>query len=92
MNLRYRDIEYLASFVVHFLEKRANAHFQEKRELAIQAIKAVFEKNFAEESAISDQAKKLLEANRNKLGMNFEEEKALSMIRKQLAKEKGFVL
>ncbi len=92
MNLRYRDFAYLARFVIGFLHKKEGVDFHGKEEVLAQSIVQVLEKNFEEEEQISEQARKLLEANRAKVGMNIDEDKALSMIRKQLAKEKGFVL
>lgn len=53
---------------------------------------AVFEKNFEEERRLHDDARKLLDQNKGKVGLNIDEEKALSMIKKQLAKERNFVL
>ena len=53
---------------------------------------AVFEKNFEEEMKLNEDARKLLDKNKAKVGMSIDEEKAYSMIRKQLAKERNFVL
>lgn len=52
----------------------------------------IFHQNFDEEFKLNDEAKRLLEKNKAKIGMNIDEEKAFSLIKKQLAKEKNFVL
>ena len=51
-----------------------------------------FRQNFEEEEKINTMARKLLDQNKAKLGLTIDEEKAFNMIKKQLAKEKNFVL
>lgn len=92
MYIRYAQIEPLAQFVIKHLEKKnLLATSKSGAELA-GLITEVFRKNAEEEEKINDEARKLLDQNKRKLGVNIDEERALQMIKKQLAKDRNFVL
>lgn len=92
MWLRYTQIEPLAQFIVKHLEKKnLFSSVKPGAELA-GLITEIFKKNVEEEEKINEEARRLLEQNKRKLGLNIDEERALGMIKKQLAKEKNFVL
>jgi len=73
------------------LQSKNLAAFQKSGEEIASLISGIFHQNFDEEFKLNDEAKRLLEKNKAKI-VNIDEEKAFSMIKKQLAKEKGFVL
>lgn len=82
MYLRGSQFEALARFVLREIggpEKMAGLIVQ------------ILEENQQEENRLLDEAQKLLDQNKRKLGIQIDEEKALGMIKKQLAKERGFV-
>lgn len=60
-------------------------------EKRISLIVQILEQNQIEENKLLDDAQKLLDQNKKKLGVQIDEEMALGMIKKQLAKERGFV-
>lgn len=68
------------------------ARFHKGANEAAQVITDVFQKNLEEENQLNDDARKLLDKNKAKVGLQIDEERAMAMIRKQLAKERNFVL
>lgn len=92
MYIRYAQMEPLAQFIIKHLEKK-NLFSSAKPGAELAGLIAdVFRKNAQEEENLNDEARKLLDQNKRKLGMNIDEERALQMIKKQLAKDKDFVL
>lgn len=55
-------------------------------------IENLLTKNMEEERAIEDEAHKLLDRNRKAMGGDVDEQKAFFLIKKQLAKQKNFIL
>lgn len=92
MWLRYTQIETLALYILKHLEKKNLFSAAKPASELASLITDVFKKNVEEEEKLHEEAKRLLEQNKRKLGLNIDEEKALSMIKKQLAKERDFVL
>lgn len=92
MYLRFAQMEPLAQFIVKHLEKK-NLFSSAKPGAELAAmVTEIFRKNAQEEENINDEARKLLDQNKRKLGVNIDEERALQMIKKQLAKDRNFVL
>lgn len=92
MRIKQTQFGALAKHVVKQLRQKKLALFQKGDEELMALIADLFQKNAAEEEKLIDDARKLLEQNRKKIGLNIDEERALSMIKKQLAKERNFVL
>ncbi|MBI5299575.1 MAG: DUF507 family protein [Deltaproteobacteria bacterium] len=92
MRVKSSQFEALAKHVIKQLHQKKLATFQKTDEELTELIVGLFQKNAAEEEKLIDDAKKLLEQNKKKIGLNIDEERALSMIKKQLAKERNFVL
>lgn len=92
MRLRLNQIHVLAKHIVQYLLKKNLATFSKNEEEVVLIVAEIFKKNHEEEQELVEKAKKLLEQNKRKLGLNIDEEKALSMIKKQLAKDRNFVL
>lgn len=82
MYLRSSQFEALARFILREIEGS---------EKLAGLIVSILEENQQEENRLLDEAQKLLDQNKRKLGIQIDEEKALGMIKKQLAKERGFV-
>lgn len=82
MYLRSSQFESLARFIL-----REIGGAEKMTGLIVQ----ILEENQQEENSLLDEARKLLDQNKRKLGVQIDEEKALGMIKKQLAKERGFV-
>ena len=76
-------IEFLASSLVHQIEER---------KILVKRIIDLITQNFEEEDRLQADALKLFEQNKRKIGLNIDENRALQMIKKQLAKERNFVL
>ena len=91
MRVTPSQFEFLARFIVRHLAKSGAAQFQKEESSLTAIVTGVFQKSLDEENKLHDDARKLLEQNKRKLGLNIDEEKALQMIKKQLAKERGFV-
>ena len=85
-------IEFLASSLVHQIEERKIADIKKKHPLLVKRIIDLITQNFEEEDRLQADALKLFEQNKRKIGLNIDENRALQMIKKQLAKERNFVL
>ena len=92
MLIKQSQIEPLAKFIVRQVQKNHLATFAKNETELFHLITEVFRKNSEEENKLNDDARKLLDQNKKKLGLNIDEDKAMSMIKKQLAKERNFVL
>lgn len=92
MRLKLTQVESLAKHIFKQLESQKLVLFQASQEEAVAQIASLFRKNIEEEIQLEEEARRLLEQNRNKLGLQIDEEKAFLMIKRQLAKEKNFVL
>lgn len=92
MHIKFSQITPLARLILRELKKGDLAILKAKEEDLIDLIGGVFRENIEEENRLTEDARKLLEANKKKIGLNIDEERALSMIKKQLAKERNFVL
>lgn len=89
MSLRKIHIEKLSHLIAAHLHEMGLAKDVSMIELNISG---VLTKNMDDERALIDEAHKLLDKNRKTFGMDIDEQKALIMIKKQLAKQKNFVL
>ena len=92
MQLKFSQLEPLARHIVKSLKDKKLALFSQSDEILAGLIGTIFKNNFEQEQKLNDEAQKLLDINKKKIGQNIDEEKAFSMIKKQLAKEKNFVL
>ena len=92
MHIKPSHFDSLAKHILKALQSRNLASFAKGPDETAAAIAAVFNKNLEEEDRINEEAKKLLKENRGKIWLNIDEDKAFSMIKKQLAKQKNFVL
>ncbi|PIR17072.1 MAG: hypothetical protein COV46_05790 [Deltaproteobacteria bacterium CG11_big_fil_rev_8_21_14_0_20_49_13] len=61
-------------------------------EAVLGRISSILNENMEKERAIEDEAHKLLDQNRKAIGGDIDESKAFMMIKKQLAKQRGFIL
>lgn len=92
MRLSSERTELLARFLLKHWEESGNISLLKDRETVIRKIIALLQENMDQEEQLNADAKKLLDQNRRKVASNIDEEQMLQMIRKQLAKERGFVL
>ena len=92
MHLRPSQIPHLAEHIVRFLAKQKLMELKAEEAIVVQAVTEVFTKNLAAEDQLNADAKRLLDQNKKKIGLNIDEEKAFGMIKRQLAKERNFVL
>ncbi|MDO8527356.1 MAG: DUF507 family protein [Deltaproteobacteria bacterium] len=92
MQLKFSQIDPMAGHILKFLKEQKVASFVQSDEALVSLIADVFRKNAEEEEKLNQDAKKLLDQNKAKIGQNIDEERAFSMIKKQLAKERDFVL
>lgn len=92
MRLKLTQVEALAKHIFKQLEARRLAAFHAPADQVVGRIAAVFRKNMEEEDRLNEEARGLLEQNKKKTGLNVDEEKAFLMIKKQLAKQRNFVL
>lgn len=92
MQIKHSQLDYLAGHIVKDLREKKLAAFAQPDAILIGLILGIFKKNAEEEENINQEAKKLLDQNKAKIGQNIDEERAFSLIKKQLAKERDFVL
>ena len=85
-------IEFLASSLVHQIKEQRIADIKKEHPLLVKRIIDLITQNFEEEDRLQADALKLFEQNKRKIGLNIDENRALQMIKKQLAKERNFVL
>ena len=90
MSLRKMHIERIAKQVVELLLSK---HLLIESEEAVEGrVAAILSNNMETEREIDLAAHKLLDANRRAIGDAIDEQKAFTMIKKELAKKKGFIL
>ena len=92
MRMRPDLIEFLANSLVHQIKEQRIADIKKEHPLLVKRIIDLITQNFEEEDRLQADALKLFEQNKRKIGLNIDENRALQMIKKQLAKERNFVL
>lgn len=93
MKLKPKVIHELAQFVFRQMSQEGRWTVKGDEGHITQAIQGVIEHNLKEEEELGREAKKLLEAQLAKArDVSIDEHKALQLIKKQLAKQKGMVL
>ncbi len=93
MQLKFSQLEPLARHIIKTLKEKKLTNFgQTPDETLANIIATLFKTNFEQEQKLNEESQKLLDLNKKKIGQNIDEEKAFSMIKKQLAKERNFVL
>ena len=85
-------IEFLANSLVHQIKEQRIADIKKEHPLLVKRIIDLITQNFEEEDRLQADALKLFEQNKRKISLNIDENRALQMIKKQLAKERNFVL
>jgi hypothetical protein len=93
MKIEQKQIHYLCEKVLNELKSQDIIVFKVEEEAVLKRMVAVFENNLKDEANIEIEAKKLLtqyQSQANAEGMN--QAKLFSMLKKELAKKKGFVL
>jgi hypothetical protein len=90
MSLRKAHIEKIAGALVRaFHDQKA---LSASDDVALAKIQFLISQNMDEERAIEDEAHRLLEKNRRAFAGDIDEQKAFQLIKKQIAKQKGFTL
>ncbi|MBU4484243.1 DUF507 family protein [bacterium] len=92
MRLNRFQIDRIAKIILKELKDKKLAAFRVDEGLIRDEIVGAIVENFEAEDKLNDEAHKLLAQHRKGIGMGLDEDKALAMIRRQLAKKKGFVL
>lgn len=93
MKLKPKVIHELAQFVFRQMSKEGRWTVKGDEGHITQAIQEVIEKNLKAEEDLEREARKLLDAELAKArDVSIDQHKALQMIKKQLAKQKGIVL
>ncbi len=90
MALRKVHIEKISHAITSKLAENKSILVAE--EAVLGRISSILTENMEKERAIEDEAHKLLDKNRKAIGDDIDESKAFMMIKKQLAKQKNFVL
>lgn len=90
MALRKIHIEKLGVQIAGYFSQKGE--LKESLEQACARIALLLTQNMEMERSLDAEAQKLLDSHRKQMGMGFDEQKAFMMIKKQLAKQKGFVL
>ncbi len=88
--LRKVHVEKIAHAITASLA--AEHHLKAAEEAVAGRIISLIGENMDAERALDDEAHKLLDKNRKMIGGDIDESRAFAMIKKQLAKQKGFTL
>lgn len=92
IRIKFTQLNALAKHIFKELESQKLLALQKTPEEILALIASVFNQNMEEERKLDEEAHRLLEQNKRKIGLTIDEERALQMIKKQLAKERNFVL
>ena len=93
MGLKKEDLGRLAQVVVKNLKERTQATFRLPEPEVCSKIEAVLLKNLAEEAAIEEEVRRIMEQYKSQIASGtIDPQKAYMMIKKQVAKERKFIL
>jgi len=92
MRMRPDQIELLANYLIHHAIKDGGVVLKKEDSQVVGRIVSLITQNFEEEAKLNEEASRLLEQNKRKIALQIDEDRAYQMIRKQLAKNRGFVL
>jgi hypothetical protein len=93
MKLKPDEIRRIAGQILKGLKERGTATFQAPEEKVQERVEGVILKNLEEEAAIEEEVKKIMEQYRSQIASgSIDPQKAYMMIKKQVAKERKFVL
>ena len=93
MRLKQEEITRIARQLLKNLKERGAASLKADEAKVLSRIEAVFLKNLNEEAAIEDEVRKLMDQYRRQIGSGeIDPQRAYQMIKKQVAKEKKFIL
>lgn len=93
MHLRKEQITLIASQVVRNLRERGTSTFKVPEDKIQERIEDVIHKNLQEEMAIEGEVKKLMEQYKDQIATgNVDAQKMYTMMKKQVAKERKFIL
>ncbi len=90
MYLSADEIEKVSKSVIRELKSAGIESFDENKAETI--IINVINQSIQDERALEEDALKLLQQHKASMGVGFDQEKALRMIKQKLAEERGFVL
>lgn len=90
MSLRKIHIDKISRSVTSYFV--SNKRILASEDAVFGRISSLLIENMEKERAIEDEAHKLLDKNRRAMGSDIDEQKAFVMIKKQLAKQKNFIL
>lgn len=92
MRLKKEQVAFLAHQIVQHLQK-AGCTFKAEEARIIERVEGVIQKNIDDEFRIEDEVKKLMEQYRAQLASgDADPQRVYQMIKKQVAKEKKFIL
>lgn len=93
MRLKKEQIDKIVHLVVKVLQTKKLAAFKVSEEKIFSKISEIIVKNLQEEDKIDDQVRKLMEQYQTQIASGqLDRQKVFQMIKKQLVKEKNFVL
>lgn len=93
MGLKREDISKLAKQIVAGTRQKPFVSFHGSEEAVVAKIEEVVAKNMREEMAIEDEVKKIMERYRSQIvSGSVDAQKIYMMIKKQVAKDRNFVL
>lgn len=93
MKLKTDEIRRIATLILKNLQERSLIVPRVGEDQIVARIETVFAKNLQEEAAIEEEVKKIMEQYRSQIASgSIDPQKAYMMIKKQVAKERKFVL
>lgn len=93
MKLKTDEIRRIAALILKNLQERSLIVPRVGEDQIVARIETVFAKNLQEEQAIEEEVKKIMEQYRSQIASgSIDPQKAYMMIKKQVAKERKFVL
>jgi len=93
MRLKPEEIQRIARRIVRNLKEKGVASFKTDESKILARIEAVFVKNLNEEGAIEEEVRRLMDQYRAQVASGaIDPQKAYQMIKKQVAKDRKFIL
>jgi hypothetical protein len=93
MKLKREEIARLSRQMVENLREKSLAEFLAPEDKLREAVEIVIQKNMDQEMVIEDEARKIMDQYKSQIASGtIDSQKAYTMIKKQIAKDKKFVL
>lgn len=92
MKIKQEEVGRVCRLILEKLKEKKMLIFKANEKVVYEALVETFSKNLREEEAIDQEARKILEENSQASEQGLDRQKMFLMIKRKLAKDRGFVL